>query len=156
MPRTKLLSLLSSSLREAGWAPALVFLLHGVASLGFAAYELCPPLDIPAHFFGGVAISFFIGRTYRIAERLDLIGQPGRWLYFVTVPALAVSVTVFWEFAEYLTDRSLGTHTQLGLEDTLLDLFLGFLGSLAFLAFAGKSTAVSKKPVPKDADATLS
>lgn len=125
-----------AALREAGWAPSLVFVLHVVASRGFGAYALFPPLDIPMHFFGGVAITFFIGRLYRAAERFGLIGQPARWLYFVVVPALAIGTTVFWEFAEFLSDRLFGTRAQLGLEDTLFDMFLGCLGSLVFLIVA--------------------
>jgi hypothetical protein len=124
---------LAASLREAGWAPALVFLGHVVASLGFGAYALFPPLDIPMHFFGGIAITFFYARSYRAAERRGLLGRPAKVLYFLAVPALATSTTVFWEFAEFLSDRYVGTHSQLGLEDTLFDMFLGCLGSLVFL-----------------------
>ena len=122
-----------ASLRGAGWAPVLVFVFHVVASRGFAAYTRFPPLDIPMHFFGGVAITFFIGHVYRVAERSGLLGQPVRWLYFAVVPALAISTTVFWEFAEFLSDRYFGTRAQLGLQDTLFDMFLGCLGSFVFL-----------------------
>jgi hypothetical protein len=125
-----------ASLREAGWAPALVFVLHVVAACGFAAYALFPPLDIPMHLLGGVAITFFIGHSYRVAEGSGLLGRPVRWLYFALVPALAISTTVLWEFAEFLSDRYFGTHAQLGLEDTLSDMVLGCLGSVVFLVMS--------------------
>jgi hypothetical protein len=35
--------------------------------------------------------------------------------------------------AEYLSDRFFGTHAQVDLEDTLLDMFLGLVGGLSFL-----------------------
>jgi hypothetical protein len=141
---------LGVSLREAGWAPALVFVLHVVALRGFAAYALFPPLDIPMHFFGGVAITFFLGRSYRVAEKSGLLGQPARWLYFVVVPALATCTTVLWEFAEFVSDRYFGTHAQLGLEDTLSDMLLGCLGSLVFLGVT--AARVSSSAAVKQGD----
>jgi hypothetical protein len=146
---------LSASLRGAGWAPTLVFLTHVVASGAFAAYERFPPLDIPMHLLGGMAISFFIGRSYRVAERLGLLGHPVRWMYAVVVPALAGTATVLWEFAEYLSDRYLGTYAQLSLEDTLLDMFLGCLGSLLFLVVHGAASGrvVRVSAAAKDRDA---
>jgi hypothetical protein len=137
----------AASLRDAGWAPTLVFLAHVVASDAFGAYERFPPLDIPMHILGGIAISFFIGRSYGAAERLGLLGHPFRWLYFVVVFALATTATVLWEFAEYISDRYFGTHAQLGLRDTLLDMLLGCLGSLFFLvAHAAASGRVARTP----------
>ena len=38
--------------------------------------------------------------------------------------------------AEFFSDRLFGTHAQLGLEDTLLDMALGVAGGLAYLASA--------------------
>jgi hypothetical protein len=122
-----------AALREAGWAPALVFVAHVVALRGFGAYAVFPPLDIPMHLLGGIAITYFFARSYRVAERGSLLGQPSRGLFYVVVWALATSTTVLWEFGEFLSDRYLGTHAQLGLEDTLFDMFLGCVGSLAFL-----------------------
>jgi hypothetical protein len=123
----------AASLREASWAPTIVFLAHVVASLGFRAYAAFPPLDIPMHLLGGIAITYFLARTYRQAERHGLLGRPARALYLVAVPALAMNTTVLWEFTEFLSDRYLGTRSQLGLEDTLFDMFLGCLGSFVFL-----------------------
>ena len=103
------------------------------------------------HFFGGVAITFFLGRSYRVVERLGLLGQPVRWLYFVVVPALAISTTVLWEFAEFVSDRYFGTHAQLGLEDTLFDMSLGCMGALVFLVVT--ALRVPSAPAVKHGDA---
>jgi hypothetical protein len=40
---------------------------------------------------------------------------------------------VVWEFAEFVADQKFGAHTQPGLEDTLLDLFLGLLGGAVWI-----------------------
>jgi len=51
-------STIAAPLRGA-WAPVLVFGLHVFISPALNAYLLFPPLDIPMHFFGGVAIAYF-------------------------------------------------------------------------------------------------
>lgn len=96
------------TLRRAAWAPILVFGIH-------------------------VLTARVLG-LYRPAEELDLFGRPSLIVYVVTVLALTCSTTVFWEFAEFLTDRFFGTHMQNGLEDTLGDMLVGLLGGLAFVA----------------------
>jgi len=106
------------------------------------------------HFFGGVAISYFIAKGYNIAEAHGLLGQPARCLYFVTVSAVATTTTVLWEFAEFLSDRYFGTHAQLGLEDTLSDMLLGCLGSLVFLGVGALTSNRAVVPAAvKDEDA---
>ncbi len=130
-----LLPWLQHTLRRAAWAPIAVFGLHTVSSF-IGLYGVWPPLDIPMHFLGGIAITYFFGQAFRAAAEMDLLGRPAAILYRVTVFTLTCSSTVFWEFAEFLSDRYLGSHAQKGLEDTLGDMLVGILGALAFLAFA--------------------
>jgi hypothetical protein len=141
-----LLPWLLTTLRRAAWAPILVFGLHSVSfALGF--YDVWPPLDIPMHFLGGMAISWFFGHAYRAAEELGLLGRPAAILYRVTVLALTASATVFWEFAEFLSDRYVGTHAQKGLADTLGDMLVGLLGGLAVVALSSlRRREVSRAP----------
>jgi hypothetical protein len=122
------------TLRRAAWAPLLVLGLHLFAALALGLYRIWPPTDIPMHFLGGIAIAFFFAHAYRAAEELDLLGRPAAVLGEVTVFALVGSATVFWEFAEFLFDRYVGTHLQDGVDDTLGDMLMGLLGGLAFLA----------------------
>ena len=122
-----------STARQAAWAPALVFLLHVVASRIFHAYAVFPPLDMPMHFIGGVAIAFFFLRSAVIASGLGLLAPPHRATHFLLVFGLVGTTTVFWELAELASDRFFGTHAQLGLADTLKDMFFGISGGLAFL-----------------------
>lgn len=129
------------TLRRAAWAPIFVFGVHAVCSF-LGLYGVWPPLDIPMHFFGGIAITYFFSHAYLAAGEMDLLGRPASLLSVVTVFALTCSTTVFWEFAEFLSDRYLGSHAQKGLEDTLGDMLCGILGGLAFLA----TRAVMKAP----------
>jgi hypothetical protein len=85
-------------------------------------------LDIPTHFMGGVVITYF----YRVAIR-----RSQAWLGGIPVPIqvlLAITstgtTTVLWEFYENLADVLLGTQMVRGLEDTIMDLFVGILGGL--------------------------
>ena len=121
-----------------------MFGLHAVSSFA-GLYGLWPPLDIPMHFLGGIAITYFFSHAYRAAAEMDLLGRPSALLDVVTVFTLTCSSTVFWEFAEFLSDRYLGSHAQKGLEDTLGDMLVGILGGLAFLAAA----RIARKTAPR-------
>jgi hypothetical protein len=124
------------TLRRAAWAPILVFCVHE-ASARLGLYGAWPPLDIPMHFLGGIAIAFFFGQAYRAAEEMGLLGRPAAIVFAVMVFALTCSSTVFWEFAEFLSDRYLGSHMQGGLEDTLGDMLVGIVGGVVLLGMEG-------------------
>ena len=100
---------------------------------GLGAYEAFPPLDTPMHLLGGLAIAFFLWTAYSIGTRSGTLGQPNSTaIALLTVTSTAASA-VLWEFAEFLSDGYLGTNTQKGLEDTLLDLLLGLVGGAVFV-----------------------
>lgn len=140
-----LLPFLLTTLRRAAWAPILVFGLH-VASSFLGLYDVWPPLDVPMHFLGGMAIAWFFRHAYRAAEELGLLGRPAAILGPVMVLALTGTTTVFWEFAEFLSDRYAGTHAQKGLEDTLGDMLVGLLGGLAVAALSLLRRTASRAP----------
>ena len=123
-----------ASLRSVGWAPSSVFAFHVFAVVVWNIYSQIPDFDIPMHFLGGVAITYFFGGCYRTARQFDLLGSPAQVLYPVTVLGLTCTAAVFWEFAEFLMDRRFGTHSQPSLDDTLLDLLMGMSGGIVFLA----------------------
>ena len=123
---------LRETLRRAAWAPVTVFLLHVAISL-FGGYGVIPALDIPMHLLGGAAIGYFLWSLYSVAAAAGVLGKPSKILGVILVFALICSSTVFWEFAEFLTDKYLGTRAQLDLDDTLFDMLLGILGGTAFL-----------------------
>lgn len=122
---------------RAGGLPAIgLFLFHVVADRGFHAYEHWNELDVPMHLFGGLAIAWFFHHAALAASARGIIGPFHRVTHAVLVFALTCMATVFWEFAEFLTDLYLGTKAQLGVADTMGDMLLGICGGLAVLAFA--------------------
>jgi hypothetical protein len=139
--REKLLNWALTTLREGGWAPLSVFVIYRVAK-GFGAYLAYPPLDIPTHFMGGVAIAYFY--LSAIANAQKLVGNipvPIQILFAFTCTG---TTTVLWEFFEYVSDFFFHTNMILGLEDTLKDMFLGLLGGMILLLWlrAGRSQVV--------------
>lgn len=126
-------SWIAATSREAAWAPTILFLLHVLASRVFNGYDYLPWLDKPMHYLGGVAIAFFFHRASVNASRFGVIGGFHRLTHLLLVFALVSTTTIFWEFAEFINDRFFGGQAQLGLEDTLLDMFLGIVGGLSFL-----------------------
>jgi len=121
---------------RAGWFPTVVFLLHVFISRVVNGYILYPPLDIPMHFLGGVAIAFFFSRCLAMVPESAISGPPRQVAQALLVFSLTATATVFWEFAEFFSDRLFGTRAQLGLEDTLLDMALGVAGGIAYLLSA--------------------
>lgn len=119
-------------LRRAGWAPAVLMVFYGAATLGIDAFTLYPTLDNPAHVAGGVALSYFFVVAFDSAE--NFVGAVARPLRPVLVLACVSLAAVCWEFYEYLSDYWLATSMQLGVRDTMSDLFLGLLGGAAYLA----------------------
>ncbi len=138
----------SKTVREAAWAPILVFGFHVIASRVFHAYLLFPALDIPVHFFGGVVIAFFFHRATINAFGLGLIEPQHPITHPVLVFSLVGTTTILWEFYEFISDRFFGTHAQLGLPDTLFDMLLGLLGGISFLML---SNIFAQQDAPADA-----
>jgi hypothetical protein len=116
------------TLREATWAPLSVFFLYLVAR-HFQLYKLFPPLDIPTHFLGGAAITYF----YRVAIRhsQEVFGEIPFPLQVIFAFTCTGTTTIFWEFYEYLSDFFFHTQMVRGVIDTMVDLFVGLLGALA-------------------------
>lgn len=127
--------------RQAGWVLAAVFGFHAVISLS-GAYHRYPALDIPMHIAGGAAIAFFFDRCFIRLVRSEVSLQIVNIARNLVVFALTVTAATFWEFGEFLFDRAFGTHTQAGLEDTLLDMRLGIIGGASYqcaAAWAGRA-----------------
>ena len=117
-------------MRESAWAPLSVFIVYSILK-AFGAYLLYPPLDMPTHFLGGVAIAYFFRSA--IANSQILVGSiplPIQILFALTCTG---TTTILWEFFEYSSDYFFHTNMILGLEDTLKDMFLGFFGGLILL-----------------------
>ena len=130
----KSLCAFSAALRRFGWLPLAVFLAHELCAHVLDAYRRWPSIDIPLHFFGGLAIAYFADGALRVFSDRRLVRAPDPILRLLLLFAFAATVAVFWEFAEWTSDRFFGTQCQMNdLGDTLLDLLLGMVGGLAYL-----------------------
>jgi hypothetical protein len=119
-------------LREAAWAPLGVFLFYLLAR-SLQLFKLFPPLDIPTHFLGGAAITYFYRAAIRHSQ--ELMGEipfPVQVLFAFTCTG---TTTIFWEFYEYIFDFFFHTRMVRGVTDTTVDFFVGLLGALVVSVF---------------------
>ena len=124
-------------IRKYGWVPFLFFSLHLAVSKGLDAYLHFPWLDIPMHFFGGVAIAFFYWKSLLHPQASKVLGELSSFGRQIFAVAAVGATTAVWEFAEWTTDWIGITHAQVSLDDTILDMLLGLLGGGLFVAFMG-------------------
>jgi hypothetical protein len=135
------------TLREAAWAPLLVFCLFLAAAGIFDAYTRFPPLDVATHFFGGVAVAYFFwcasANAQSVAGHLPNVSQTG--LAF----GCTAGTTILWEIFEFLSDRFVGTRLQHGAEDTWLDIIFGLAGGVAYLVLRRSFAASPSTHAPR-------
>lgn len=120
------------TLRESAWAPLSVVAVY-LIGLAFHLYDLFPPLDIPTHFLGGVAITYLYRSVIKNSQRFA--GEIPIGVQVLFAFTCTGTTTVLWEFFENLVDYLLGTHMVLGLTDTIKDMFLGLLGAFVLSVF---------------------
>jgi hypothetical protein len=122
----------NQSLRDAAWAPMLVFAVHVILLAGFDAYTRFATLDLFMHFVGGVVMAFFLHRASINASLLGVIGPHHPITHGLLVFTATCAVALFWEFFEFISDQTFGTYSQAGLGDTLGDLLFGVIGAGVF------------------------
>ena len=120
------------TLREAAWAPLGVFIFYLIAK-SLRLFLVFPPLDIPTHFLGAVAITYF----YRVAIQYaqNLVGEIPLPVQVLLGFTCAGTTTIFWELYEYVSDLFFHTQMVRGVTDTTVDFFVGLLGALALSLF---------------------
>jgi hypothetical protein len=120
------------TLGEAAWAPLAVFLFYLLAR-SLQLFSLFPPLDIPTHFLGGVAITYFYRVAIRNAQKL--VGEIPFPIQVMFAFTCSGTTTIFWEFYEYIFDFFFDTKMVRGVTDTTVDFFVGLLGALVVTLF---------------------
>lgn len=130
--KTKILEWIIATLRESAWAPLAVvgFYLIGLA-LGL--FDLFPPLDIPTHFMGGVTITYFFRSAIKHSQKF--LGDIPALVQKLFAFACTGTTIILWEFYENAFDFLFGTTMVRGLEDTIVDMFVGLLGALVLAVF---------------------
>ncbi|HEY5291715.1 MAG TPA: hypothetical protein VIJ43_05310 [Burkholderiales bacterium] len=131
------------TLREAAWAPLLVLCPVVIAEGIFDLFTRFPWVDIPTHFLGGIAVTYFFWCASANAQ--SIAGHIPKVSHAVLAFGCTASTALLWELVEFLLDRFLGAHMQHGLGDTSSDIFFGLAGGVAYLIlrrwFATSSTA---------------
>ena len=127
MNKQQFLNWVVATLREAAWAPLSVFGFY-VLGLTFHLFKLFPAIDIPTHFLGGVVITYFYRSAIRHSQKF--VGEIPLAVQVLFAFTCTGTTTILWEFYENILDFFFGTHMVRGLEDTIIDLFLGLLGAL--------------------------
>jgi hypothetical protein len=117
------------TLRDAAWAPLSVFFMYRLA-LALQLFRLYPPLDIPTHFLGGAAITYF----YRVAigHSQKLVGAIPFPIQVFFAFTCTGTTTIFWELYEYISDFFFHTHMVRGVTDTTVDFVVGLSGALVW------------------------
>jgi hypothetical protein len=120
------------TLREAAWAPLGVIAIYSLG-LALQLYYIYPALDIPTHFLGGAAVTYFFRSAIRNSQAiLGEIPFPVQVLFAFTATS---TVIILWEFFENGLDYLFEAENVLGLEDTLKDMAFGLLGALVVTLF---------------------
>jgi hypothetical protein len=130
--RQQLIDWIFATLRESAWAPLSVFSFYLIAR-PLHLYDLFPRLDVPTHFIGGVAITYFYRSAIRNSQ--GIVGVIPSSIQILLAFTCTGTTIILWEFYENLFDFFFGTHMVRGLEDTILDMLLGLLGALVLSAF---------------------
>ena len=130
--KQRLATWMVDTLREAAWAPLGVLGFY-VLGLAFRLFKLFPPLDIPVHFLGGVVITYFYRSA--ISHSQKIVGEIPFPIQVVLAITCTGTTTILWEFYENILDFFAGTHMVRGVQDTILDLFVGLLGALTLSLF---------------------
>ncbi|HVF24989.1 MAG TPA: hypothetical protein VNA23_03820 [Anaerolineales bacterium] len=127
--KQQLVDWISITLREAAWAPLSIIAFYAIG-LALHLYDLFPPLDLPSHLLGGVAITYFFRSAIKNSQ--SLVGDIPILIQIIFAFTCTGTTVIFWEFYENLLDLFFGTHMVRGLEDTIVDMFVGLLGALVF------------------------
>ena len=128
-------------LLRAGWAPLAVLIFHH--KIQHTRFR--EPLDFVMHYSGGVAISFFLWHALDcFAHWLGRLTIFARYLFTF---ALACTVGLFWEFAEFFSDVEFGTHIQYSVHETMRDLIADATGAATTLVLTWMVRCFTVKPI---------
>ena len=112
----------------------LIFIVAGpLAGSVLHTYSAIPRWDAYVHFDSGVMLAWLGMLAVRRAE--ERIAHPlPVWFGLSVVLAVPMAFAAAWELCEFVSDIVLGTTSQSGLEDTMLDIVAGTAGALLAIA----------------------
>jgi len=111
-------------IKETGiWAPALVLISHQF--LHVKSYTTL--IDWMHHFSGGLSFSYFVWKSLPFFSRWG--GTPTLLARLAVTFLAGCTAALLWEIAEFSSDLLLNTHIQKSVQETMMDIVNGFLGT---------------------------
>ena len=111
--------------------PLVILLLLHTAFIFLNVYSISH-VDSAMHLLGGVALAMLVSGLLTQAVEKGWCPDTGRLIRLVLIISLVATGAVCWEVYEWMSDRFLGTHFQVDLDDTMKDLVLGLLGGACY------------------------
>ncbi len=131
----------------------IIIAMHAVA-IYFSLYWIVWWLDIVMHFLGGVWISFLAVWLF-FSEKINLLNGLSAFYAMIIILGITALGAVLWEFFEFSFAKiifgkiedviKLADPAQLGVADTMSDLFFGLLGGLVGGLFFIKNKNYGRK-----------
>ncbi|RLF66485.1 MAG: hypothetical protein DRN30_02015 [Thermoplasmata archaeon] len=107
-------------------APILLHVLGGT----FDLYTNIPWWDILTHFMSSVTVCLFAAYAMIVIDAYFAEVKFTLPVVITFVVMLSLAGGALWEIGEYMSDKILGTHEQKGLDDTMKDLIVDFVGGI--------------------------
>lgn len=109
--------------------PALVLFVNIVLEARGIYYAL-PWIDIPMHFLGGASIALAGLSFLAFLQAKGFLNTVPFLLHTLFIMSFVGFAAVSWELWEFSMDVVFNKHLQIGLFDTMSDIFFGLLGGL--------------------------
>ena len=131
-------------LRTSGiWAPVTVLILHQFLSVK----EWRTQIDWFNHFSGGLSFSYFVWKSLPFVVRWT--GKPTAIGRLACAFLAGCTAALLWEIGEFASDLFLGTSIQKSVQETMMDIVNGFLGTTTTVFVLGFRTLRSKEHCPR-------
>ena len=98
-------------------------------------------LDVFMHLIGGASVAWAVWAIMSYARSIKKLPPLPFWFAVMFAVGMALTVGVFWEFYEFLSDQLLHTDHQLvqfGVADTMKDLADDLIGALLLSVLVGR------------------
>jgi hypothetical protein len=126
-----------SDILKIGAFPFFVFMLGYSLETGWTAYHnhiLWWPNRV-VHFLGGLSMAVSGYFILKLIKKWKLINASNRIIDFLIIFLFVSSITVFWEFYEFVSDKYFYTNAQPDVNDVMMDQIMGVLGAISFGIF---------------------
>lgn len=110
--------------------PFLVYECNAICLSSAPDFYNTYSVDTLSHFLGGLTIAYSIYYILSLLEKKDWILVKKNYLKAGVIITATVTIAVWWEFYEFISDYFLGTLMQPSIADTMKDLCMGMLGAV--------------------------